>query len=189
MTQMNVGECILNHYERYFGDPMLRHVFNMEQDIRSIQIFGYDKFSRDSIVLASFGLSKFEAELGEYAEVYCPVDKMQDEAATVLCNVLFHMVNTKMQLGPGISMPGIENVDQHFACKTGKHAMYLGSPYGVPKDFGLVSCLNKPCYIYTMVFISKNEHEYFVRHGSEALESLFDEKGVDPIDIMRPSCI
>ena len=62
-TKINFGDCILSHYEKHMGTPVSRDTFSRTDDSRKIQIFGYDRFFKDAIVLASFGLSKFAVEL------------------------------------------------------------------------------------------------------------------------------
>jgi hypothetical protein len=189
MEKNKFGEIILTHYEKFMGQPVFDWMFRLDDDVRSLQILGYDQFFRNSVVLASFGLSKFDPELGDLAEVYCPVDGMVDEAAEIFANTLFYLIQNRMAIGRGISICGVSSLNADFAARTGKAALYLGNAHGVPDGFPAITCEDEICYMYTMAFISENEHNFFVEHGADALEDLFDSKAVDPIELMRPSCI
>lgn len=185
----NLGDLFLDNYETYFRQPVESRVFRAE-GMTTIQILAYDKVFRGCRVFASLGLSHFSEQIGEAAEIYMPVDAGWDMIPRILFDaLLLGLVGQEMQIGVGISLPGIEDLNEQFAAKYNKHAVYLTSPYGLPTQFQEIRGENAIGKMYLAMFLSKKEHEYFCDRGSNNLEQVFQDRRVDPYHLARKSCI
>jgi len=187
MTDMDVGECILMHYERFLREPMGRAVFESQAFDFSLQVLEYNNVFEQCRVFASFGLSHFARQLGGAIEVVVPVDQGWEIMASVLANVLFRMVELEMQVGVGTRVSGIEKVFPGFASAFGKSAFYLTDPYDFPPPFAAPHCEMQDVRIYLGVFITDAEFEIINRNGINFLEEMFESQKIDPY-VLRRNC-
>ena len=63
----NLGEMILNHYEKYLGEFIGAETY--VDDKYQIQLLGFDKAVENCLLFATFGLSKITETLDERCEI------------------------------------------------------------------------------------------------------------------------
>ncbi len=185
------GSAYFEHLSRWFKQPTARSVFSGERVAGSMQVLVYDKVFRGCLTFVSLGLSRYPKEIGLRAELFVPADAGWEFIPEVLSNVLFYVVESRLQLGPGIAVSGISAVKPEFAKRFGKEALYFTEPFGVPEDVARVRPAvrgsDEEGTLLMGTFISEAEFDYLEEHGEEALERAFHEKGVDPFAVARPS--
>ena len=179
---MSLGENILDHYNQFLGDYIGADVYT-DNDYE-IQILGFPNAIKDSLVFASFGLSKYGQ--GNCCEVILPVDDLYDECAEIFANSLFYALSNNMSIDRGLLIEGADSIIEGFSEKCGKTALYFTDVYFFPEEFSFVD--NK-FHIYIGFFVSKEESEYIKKYGSEQFEDLLEGKEVDVIDIKRKSIL
>jgi suppressor of fused protein SUFU len=184
----NWGACFLDHYERHLRAPASRESFRQSEASARIQILGYDGVFAQCRVFASLGLSHYFEEVGEIAEVVLPVDGNWDRSPRLLANALFLLVQKRMKIGWGISV-NLQKIEPDLERFFGKSSLYVTNPTGFPETFGQVSCADAIGRIYMAMFISRTEHEFFVKYGAARFEEVMEARDVDPFCIRRPSCI
>ena len=176
---MNLGETILDHYEKYLGEYAGADIYSDEE--REIQLLGFPETIKNCLVLATFGVSKYDE-----CEVILPVDDLYDECAEIFANSVFYALSNNIKIGRGVLIEGADNIVEGFSEKCGKTALYFTDAYVLPEEFAFVD--NK-CHIYMGFFVSKEESEFIKKYGSEQFESLLEEKDVDVIEIKRNSVL
>lgn len=176
---MGLGEIILNHYDKYLGDYAGADIYANEE--LEIQLLGYPETIKNSLVLATFGVSKY----AEY-EVILPVDDLYDECAEVFANSIFYALSNHINISRGALIEGADNIIEGFSEKSGKSALYFTEAYVLPDEFAIVD--NK-CHIYMCFFVSEQEATYIKKFGFEAFEDCLEKEGVDVIDIKRKTTI
>lgn len=181
------GGAFYDHFVEYLGEPVDREIYAQDEESPSIQILQYEDVFEDCIVFASLGLSKYASEQGGYREVCLVTDDAFEESETILANTLFYAIGAGLEIGQGVSISGVANIDPEFARKYDKHALYFTLPFAFPDGYEKLEQLDG--YVYWAFFISQKEHEFFVTNGAEAFENLLEEQEVDPFDIKRPSML
>ncbi|MBQ6181686.1 MAG: suppressor of fused domain protein [Ruminococcus sp.] len=175
----NLGETILDHYEKYLGEYVGADVYADEEC--EIQLLGFPETIKDCLVFATFGVSKYEE-----CEVILPVDGLYDECAEIFANSVFYALSNSIKIDRGVLIEGADNIVEGFSDKCGKTALYFTEAYPLPDEFGVVD--NK-CHIYMGFFVSKKEAEYIKVHGSDQFEDILEEKEADVINLNRCSVI
>lgn len=176
---MSLGETILDHYEKYLGEYAGADVYADEEC--EIQLLGFPETIKDCLLLATFGVSKYEE-----CEVILPVDDLYDECAEIFANSIFYALSNNIKIGRGVLIEGADNIVEGFSDKCGKTALYFTEAYPLPDEFATID--NK-CHIYMGFFVSKKEAEYIKVHGSEQFEDILEEKEVDVINLNRSSVL
>ena len=175
----NLGEAILDHYDKYLGKYAGADIYADEE--REIQLLGFPETIKNCLVLATFGVSKYEE-----CEVILPIDDHYDECAEIFANSVFYALSNRIKISRGVLIEGADSIVEGFSEKCGKTALYFTEAYPLPDDFAAVD--NK-CHIYMGFFVSKKEAEFIKAHGSERFEDILEEKEVDVIDLNRSSVI
>jgi len=190
VQSVDFTERYLDHYARFLGEPVEAFPFNIGDDLPSIRVLRYDNVIAGCRVFATLGLSSFPGEGGEICEVMCPVDKAWDEVPAILAQSLFRLV-ARDPFHPirGVAVNGIDDVSPEFTKKYRKTALYLTDPFELPEEFAFVQEGDTEGRMYLAIFLSKKEYEYLAANDCEHLEDQLEEKGVDPYDIRRKSCI
>jgi hypothetical protein len=189
-TSVDVTGRYLDHYARYLGEPVEAFPFTITDDLPAIRILRYDNVIAGCRVFATLGLSSFPGEDGEICEVICPVDKAWDEVPAILAQSLFRLVAREpFHPARGVSVNGIDDVNPEFVKKYRKTALYLTDPFELPEEFAFVEDGDREGRMYLAIFLSKKEYEYLASTDCEHLEDQLEEKGVDPYDIRRKSCV
>lgn len=181
---MNIGELLLNHYEHYLGEYIGADTYNNGQQL--IQLLGFPKAVENSMVFATFGLSKHSDMINNQCEIILAVDENYDECAEIFANSVFYILSNKMNFGKGILIEGVGNIVDGFVEKYHKSALYFTNIFLLPEDFAFV---NDICRIYMCFFISKEEAEFIKKNGSEKFEDLLEKSEVDVIDLKRKSVL
>lgn len=176
---MNLGETILDQYEKYLGEYAGADIYSDEE--REIQLLGFPETIKNCLVLATFGVSKYDE-----CEVILPVDDLYDECAEIFANSVFYALSNNIKIGRGVLIEGADNIVEGFSEKCGKTAMYFTEAYPLPDEFAAV---DSKCHIYMGFFVSKKEAEFIKVHGSEQFEDILEEKEADVIDLNRSSVI
>lgn len=185
---MNWGQCYIDHYPIYLGEAKEQTVFRQGQG-PSIQILTFADDLAALQIFCSLGLTHYHKEIQMHAEVCCPIDDGWSYVPAIIANSLFYIVQQRMSMGWGISISGVENVAPEFCRKYKKSAVYYTHPNGFPKDFSNVNCCSQEGHIYMAVFISAEEHRFFLDHGAEQLESLWEQSEIDIFELRRRSCV
>jgi hypothetical protein len=182
-----MGECYLDHYERFFKSPTTRNVFEQDNNSPSIQVLAYDNVFSGCRVFASLGLSHYSEELGQVGEVIVPVDEGWDDVPFLLANSLFYMIQQRMALGWGITINCIENICPEFVNAFQKPALYFTHPFGLPTEFSEVEYDGVFGHLYLGLFISNRELDYFLKHGAGQFEDVLQSSDIDPYNLRRPT--
>jgi len=188
---INYGELYYDHYYKFLREPVDREVFRNNHEVPSIQILKYDNVFEECMVYTTVGLTKYEEIIGDIVEVAMVVDEAFDSVAYLLANALFYCLGNQMEIGRGVAISGIENIDESFAKKYNKNAIYFTEPYSFPEEFIDVptKCEEKDGKVLLAFYISQSEYEYFVTNGTEKFENLLEEKDVDPFHLSRESIV
>lgn len=179
---MNIGDLLLNHYEHYLGDYIGADVYENGQ--QKIQILGFPKAIENSMVFATFGVSKHSDVIHNQCEMILAVDENYDECAEIFANSIFYILSNKMKFGNGILIEGVDNIVDGFEKRYNKSALYFTNVFLLPDEFAFV---NDACRIYMCFFVSRAEAEYIKKYGSEQFEDILENKDVDVIDLNRES--
>lgn len=110
---MATEEMILNHYNKFFGDYAGSDIYHSSG--QQIQILGFPKVFKDCLVFATFGLSKYSAEIQKQCEVVLSVDDYFDACAKILANAVFYIISNKMVFGRGILIGGADSIILGFS--------------------------------------------------------------------------
>jgi hypothetical protein len=190
MTE-NWGAAYLDHYEKYFRQPVEGQTFtsNEQPDGPAIQILTFEEVFKECRVFASLGLTHFADQINGICEVYMPVDAGFSSVPAILAHTLFYLVQEKFSIGYGISIGNLEMTHKAFSAKYNKSAVYFANPYGLPLEFIKVRFGEQYGMILLAILLSRQEHEYFLDRGAIGLGRLLKEKRVDPYNISRPSCV
>jgi hypothetical protein len=185
----NLGECYFDHFTSYFRNVSTRDVFQQDAVNPTIQILGYDKVISRCRVFSSLGLSHYASEVGAIAEICCPVDDGWSSVPSIIANTLFYMVQDRVQIGRGVSVGSLQNVDQRFAHEFHKSAIYFTVPFGFPESFNTLDCGSARGSVFMAFFLSSAEHDFFLDHGTDRFEELLRRRDFDPFELSRESCI
>ena len=88
---MNMGELLLNHYEHFLGNYIGADVYNNGQ--QEVQILGFPKAIENSMVFATFGVSKHSDMINNQCEIILAVDENYDECAEIFANSVFYILS------------------------------------------------------------------------------------------------
>ncbi|BDI29072.1 hypothetical protein CCAX7_11230 [Capsulimonas corticalis] len=186
-------EAYVDHYARFFlGAPDATHLFQLDEARPPIQILTYDRVVAGCRLFASLGFSLYAPEGCAPAEVVCPVDAGGEAVPDILANALFHIATRSepLTLSWGSTLDGLEHVNPAFAKKYKKEALYFTDPYGFPDEFAhVLADTGGIGRMYLAMFLSKKEHAFLREHQRDAFEEKLEEKGVDPYDVRRKSCV
>ncbi len=183
-----LDKCFTSHFSSHLGKIISRESFEQNKQTPSIDIIGCDNVYGGCRAFCSVGLSSYEDIVGQYAEIFMPVDNGWNETPQILASTLFNIIQSNKRIGWGFSMR-FANVFPDFVEAYGKSAIYFTLPFDVPHGFTKVNCGKKIGHVYLACYISEAEHQFFVREGTEQFDSLLEEKKVDIFNITRPSAI
>lgn len=111
--------------------------------------------------------------------------RYQEDFAHVLACAAFCIINSKWFPAPGVIFP--DAVGEYFGRGQGAEHLLFATPClwgeGLPKTMELET---KTVAWLTGVPITEREYRFAEEHGSEALESVLEEKDVDVCDLQRP---
>ncbi|MGZ7441224.1 suppressor of fused domain protein [Paenibacillus sp. TH7-28] len=186
---INFGELYYDHYSKFLGNPIDREVFKNNEEMPKIQILKYENVFEECLVYNTLGFSKYEDVVGDNIEVSMVVDGASSSAGYILASTLFYCIANQMQMGRGIAISGIENIDKSFVQKYNKGAVYFTEPFAFPEEYSHVTTKSeeKGGRILLAFFISQSEYEYFIENGADKFEDLLEEKNVDPFHVSRES--
>ncbi len=184
----NWGECYLDHFEKYLGQPVGRAVFEQNSTTPRIQIFSFDGILGGCRAFCSFGLSRYASLVGEIAEVFMPVDDGWDQTPILLADTLFYIVQHNMRMGWGISI-GFGSTNPEFSSRFNKTAIYITTPFGVPESFSGVRCGPEIGLVYLAFYVTAAEHRCFEDHGAVEFERILHERNPDVFHIARLSSV
>jgi hypothetical protein len=183
-----LAEAYFDHYEEYLGQVVDRIVFDDPRLGRKIQVLVYSKVFPGCVTFVTLGLCHFPDEKRRHAELVCVVDAVEEEIPQLMFNTAKTLVVDKMELGWGTGLKGVEKVSARFAEVTSKNCVYLANPLPFPEGFADLSkeCANvPPPRVYLMLLISREEYDYFSKHGAIEFENYLERERIDPFDVMR----
>lgn len=177
---MGIGDKILDHYAKYLGEFAGTEQYRFGNQI--IQILGFPNVFKDCLVFATFGMSKYSEEIKRQCEVILAVDDLYDECSEILANTVCYILSEKMEFGRGILIEGVDNIVPGFSESSGKCALYFTDVSGLPEEFSVV---DEECEMYMCFFVSREEVEFFKKHGSDEFETYLEENGIDVAAVKR----
>lgn len=180
----NLGEMILNHYEKYLGEFIGAETY--VDDKYQIQLLGFDKAVENCLLFATFGLSKITETLDECCEIIMASDDDYDSCAEIFMNSIFYVLSNNLKFRKGLLIEGADAIVTDFSCKHNKSALYFTEQYIFPDKF---TSIEDKCKIYMCFFITEKEAQYIKQYGCEIFEDLLEQKNIDVIDIKRASII
>jgi antitoxin YqcF len=184
----NWGELFYDHFQRYLGNPMARKIYRQDGATPKIQILEFDNVFPGCKVFASFGASNYSETLGVRAEVVLPCDEGWSSVGGLLANVLFYLVQDRIELGIGVGIK-FGSIAPDFVERFGKTAIYFTNPFGLPPEFSAVKNDVETACVYLAILISEAEFDYFCNRGAAEFESVLERSGIDPYQVNRASCI
>ncbi|MDD5935159.1 MAG: suppressor of fused domain protein [Clostridiales bacterium] len=182
MENSDLGEIILQHYEKYLGTFENREIYENNETMPSIQMIQYRNIFEGCKTYASLGLSKFSEEINNTCEIVMSIDNDYEKASYVLANVLFYIVLNKLDFGRGTYIGGIENIDSIFVDQHKKSAIYFTETYAFPDEF---SHIRGNAKMYMAFFISQEEYDFIKKNGCEKFEEYLEEKEIDIMHLDR----
>lgn len=182
MERNNMGELIMDHYEKYLGVFEERYIFKSEERMPSIQLLQYGNVFEGCKTYVTIGLSNFAYIISGVYEVVMVVDDDFEDSSTILANALFYVINNTVKLDRGTYIEGIKNINEEFSIKHNKNAVYFTEPYAFPDGF---SEINKEIKMYLAFFVSEEECNYIRKNGWEKFEDYLEENNVDIMNINR----
>ncbi len=188
----NWGELYYDHFHKFLGQPIDRKIYQQDNFTKSIQVLVYEKVFSKCMTFCSLGLSHYSKSIQKTAEVCLVVDDAFDDSMMIFSNLLFYIVKKEFQMGWGLGIGGVKNINPNFEAKYKKAAIYITSPYPFPDDFSIIKMPQSNTqigHVFWGFFISKMEYQYFKKYGAESFESMIEKKGIDPFSISRKSCI
>jgi hypothetical protein len=185
---MTVGEAYLDHYERFFRDSTSRASF--EHDGASIQVLDFPHAMQGAHIYASIGLTHFQDQLHEVCEVVVPTSVGSDEVSKAVGSSLLFLLMTGAQFA-GISyLRHLHRAMPAFHQRYGKSAMAFVDPFPFPIEVAHVPLTGgRAGKLWMGFFLTDGEVAFAERSGVEALTALLEERGVDVVDIDRPSVV
>lgn len=184
MSEKNLGELILNHYDKYLGNYSGREIYKRDNNSPSIQLLKYENVFEDCMTYATFGFSNFKEAIGKSCEIVMITDDCYNECEEIFANALFYIINNKIKFGRGTFIEGIEKINQEFAIVHKKSALYFTETYSFPDNFSKITDSEK---MYMAFFISQQECEYIKNNGADAFEDELERMEYDIFDINRKS--
>lgn len=182
MENSNIGELIINHYEKYLGVFEDCLIFSNDEAKPSIQLLQYSNVFKECKTYATIGLSKYADVLSDMYEVIMVVDDDFEESATILANSLFYIVNNNTKLGIGTYIEGVKNINEDFSIRHNKNAVFFSEPYAFPDEF---SDIDKKVKVLLAFFISEDECNYIRKYGCSKFEDFLEEHNIDIMNINR----
>jgi len=186
---INYGTLYFDHYTKFLGSPLDREVYKYSEEMPSIQILKYENVFEECLVYTTLGLSKYSEVVGDYFEISMVVDGAFSSSGYILANTLFYCVQNQMQIGRGLAISGIENIDAAFVHKYNKSAVYFTELYAFPEEYSTAhtDSYERDGKLLLAFFISQSEYDYFAKHGAEKFEDQLEEGNVDPFNVKRAS--
>ena len=184
--------CYDQHFTRYLGKPFDREIFRRDPDSPPLQIGTYDWAYPGYRVYASLGLTSYEADVQELAEVILLADAGGKQVPFLLVNALFFVIQQRIPLSSKFAVGGVARLAPPFAEQFAKAALYfaLVTPADkFPPGFESVECGEDLGLIYQATFLSEAEHDFLRRQGADAFEEKFRAQDADLCSLRRPSCV
>lgn len=186
----SVGECYLDHFERFFGKAVAREWFALDEISPPIQVLSFDHVFPECRVFCSFGFSRYALTVHSLCEVFVAVDDGWEDVPLLLARALFGAIENRMSVVPGMAIYGLESFAPEFTREYGKSALYVASLSALetlPQDVATVSLGDRVGSVYVATFISSQEVAFWQRYGAPAMERLLEKQRVDPMWLRRPS--
>lgn len=102
----------------------------------------------------------------------------------ILGSCAFNIINTKYKCYPGAIFPSV--VKYYLPDSSMKHILFM-PPFLWEEELTTLSFNDKKVAWLLAVPISDKEFEYAIEHGTDALETLFEEVQIDIFDLKRKS--
>jgi hypothetical protein len=185
--------CYYEHFTSYLGKPFDRETYRQDADNPPLHIVTYDqRYAPRYRVYASIGLTAYENEVKDLAEVIVLADAGRKEVPYLLVNALFFITQQRITLASKFAVGGIDRLAPPFAQQFDKTALYFtlvtpADEFG--EGFERVVCGEDMGLIYQGTFISEAEHEFLRRHGGDTFEEKFRAQDADLCSLLRPSCV
>jgi hypothetical protein len=179
-------KCYISHFNKYLGKAKLIEAFEQDKNNPSIDIISYVNVFGGCRAFCTIGLSSYKDVVGQYAEIFMPIDRAWDETPQILASTLFNRIQNKQRIGWGLSIR-FADVFPEFVKKYSKSAIYFTIPYDVPEGLNKVVCGKNEGFVYLAFYISEGEYQYFIKHGTEKFDSLLEKENADMFNLLRPS--
>ena len=184
------NKYFLEHFSKYLGKITSSKLYQDSHNKNSppIEIVTFDNVFGGCKAFCSIGFSSYNHIVGEYSEVFMPVDAGWSETSKILSGVLFYIIQENKKIGRGLSIR-FADVFPDLVDRIGKSAIFFTIPYDVPDGFKGFLYNSHLAFIYLAFYITEAEHQFFVIHGTEKFEDLLEKERVDVFNISRLSTI
>ena len=186
------GQCYMNHFKSYFGDPVAKRDFGQNTTSPPIRILTFDDVFEGCQVFCSLGFAQYAEVVGTVSEALIAVDDGWDDVPTLLANALFGIVQHSMHFGAGVVIQGLENIQPQFADVYQKTGLFFTTTYTIstlPESIGQVACNGNQGGLHAGYFISPEEILYWETHKSARFEKLLGEEKIDLLHLRRQSVV
>ncbi len=180
-------DVFLRHYASVLGESTDSHLYGSEKLRAPIHLCRYDGIVPGASLLLTAGLSEYAHEIGCATEVALVTKSHADELSDFLVTAVRFAIANRLQIGPGFSLQGLSAVNPSLASECGKEALYFTELTSLPTELGKVDNASPELLILSAILISQAENDYFLDHGSEALETKLKDIGAAYKNIDRPS--
>lgn len=178
---------MFEHYQRFFGPPSGRRVFEPLGGGATIQVLEFANVFAGCAAFTTLGFGRYSAARGNpHMEVFAAVSEGGLHFPELLAKALFAVHAASIALTAGISVGGLSDLVPAFTKVTAKSAFYFCRPFLLPPAFHVPS---EDTSILMVVPISGAEHEHVKQYGGDSLEGILAAREVDPFDVTRPSSI
>ncbi len=185
----DIHRVVVEHLIDSFGKPVKENDFRGFDDKQKIKILTFDKVFKGCNFYCSLGLDYYHQILGEVCEVFVVTDSEVHGVEYLLASSLFYLVKYEYHMGPGVAIGGIDKLDESFYSRTGKSAIYFGEPGWLPEKKTIFDINGDVARLYAAIFITEKERQFLFDNGSDALETIFEQRQVDVIDVFRPCAL
>ena len=182
----DIEKSYRDHYIRHFGKPDSVSSFEEGEGTPPIHIIGFDNVLDGCRTFFSLGLTNYRKEVARTVEVYAPASNGLEIIPTIVANVLYFLIQQNMQIGIGQSIM-FDSAFPDFVNEYSKTSLYFTMGGFLPDETTEIQTEEGLGNLFSAIFITPDEHRYFIDCGIEAFETILEKRLKKPFDIARPS--
>lgn len=182
-------EALLRLYQDALGETSDSHVYGSESLPAPLHVCRYDTVVSGVSALMTAGLSEYASVIGSPIEVVLLTTSHADELADFLVTALRFAIKHSLPIAEGFSLQGLSAVNATLAASSGKEALYFTGSSTLPAPLQAIESAQGDVKLLHAVLISSPENEYFLDHGSEALEQKLTAKAIADPTLNRASTV
>ncbi len=169
---------IIEHYESYFH----KRAVEKEQQFDDFVVLEFPPNVRhDSWAYCTVGMSLNSTEKIELV-LYSPV---QDDSLVELLTMTayYHQTHSNLSLNHSF------DIGRPWLPTSNATCGFISLPYLDGPEFELIDVDNETIHCYWLIPITVSEKEYLIKNGVEALETLFESKQIEFLNVSRNSLV